>query len=236
MAGGDVRLNIDLGELAGEPEALYASAQIANIACGGHAGDEASMQEAVERCLRHGTAVGAHPSYPDRENFGRREISLSLDAIAASVAAQCARLADVARALGAPVQFVKAHGALYHAADRDAAIAGAVTDGALAGLAVRAHEITLIGPAAGALAGAAERSGMVFAREAFADRGVRPDGTLVPRGEPGAVVTDPARVGARAAELCARGDVDTLCVHGDTPGAVDLARAARSAIDAARGP
>jgi UPF0271 protein len=134
------------------------------------------------------------------------------------------------------VQFVKAHGALYHAADRDGAIAQALVDGAIAGLAKPPHDLTLIGPAGGALEAAAARASMAFAREAFADRGVRPDGTLVPRGDPGAVVSDPARVAARAAELCARGDVDTICVHGDSPGAVALARAARAAIDPARRP
>jgi UPF0271 protein len=246
-------LNVDLGELPGEPEELYAAAHVANVACGGHAGDERSMREAVERCRRHGTALGVHPSYPDREGFGRRELSLGPRAIGEAVAAQCGALAAVARAAGVPVGFIKAHGALYHGADRDPALADAVARGAIEGLKMVPEFVvgglggsrtppktrvmlTMIGPAGGALARAAAAAGMAYAREAFADRGVRPDGTLVPRGEPGALLTDPAQVGARARELCARGDVETVCVHGDSPGAVALAQAARAALDGARLP
>jgi UPF0271 protein len=226
-----VWLNVDLGELEGEPEELYAATHVANVACGGHAGDDESMKRAAFLCLRHGTALGVHPSYPDREGFGRRALSLTAAATGDAVAAQCARLADIARASGSVVRFVKPHGALYHAADRDPAVAAAVVSAALRGLRAHASELTLIGPAAGALAEAAARAGLPYAREAFADRGVRGDGTLVPRGEPGAVIVNPARVAARARELCASGDVETIGVHGDSPGAVALARAARAAID-----
>jgi UPF0271 protein len=231
-----VWLNVDLGELEGEPEALYAATHVANIACGGHAGDDESMKRAVSLCLRHGAALGVHPSYPDREGFGRRALSLAATALGDAVAAQCAHLADVARASGTAVRFVKPHGALYHTADRDPALATAVVNAALRGLRAQASDLTLIGPPAGALAEAAARAGLSYAREAFADRGVRSDGTLVPRGQPGAVIVDPARVAARARELCASGDVETIGVHGDSPGAVTLARAARAAIDEAFAP
>jgi UPF0271 protein len=223
-----VALNIDLGELPGEPEALYECAHIANVACGGHAGDDASMDRAVGLCLAHGARLGVHPSYPDREGFGRRERDMTPDAIAASVGEQCARLVGVARARGAVVVFAKAHGALYHAAQRDPAIAGAVARAVRAAL---PGPLTLIGPAGGALAEAARTAGLGYAREAFADRATRPDGSLVPRGEPGALVTGEADAVALAVQLAARGDVDTVCLHGDTPGAVSRARAVRAALD-----
>ena len=142
-------LNIDLGELQGEEDELYEHAHLANVACGGHAGDESSMLRAVELCLRHGTHVGAHPSYPDREGFGRRRVAMEAAALRASVTEQCARLAGVARALGAATVFVKAHGALYHAAREDAGVAAALVDGALDAL---GPGITFLGPATGELA------------------------------------------------------------------------------------
>jgi 5-oxoprolinase (ATP-hydrolysing) subunit A len=225
-----VALNIDLGELPGEPEALYACAHIANVACGGHAGDDVSMDRAVALCLAHGARLGVHPSYPDREGFGRRARDMPPAAIATSVAEQCARLVAVARARGAVVSFAKAHGALYHAAHRDPAIARAVARGVQAAV---PGPVTLIGPAGGAIADAARSEGLAFAREAFADRATRPDGSLVPRGEPGAVIVDEADAVALALALAARGDVDTVCLHGDAPGAVGRARAVRAALDRA---
>jgi UPF0271 protein len=221
-------VNIDLGELPDEAEALYEYAHVANVACGGHAGDDASMGRAVERCLSHGVRIGAHPSYPDREGFGRRVVAMDPDALRASVAAQCAELARIVQAQGRTVTFVKAHGALYHAAHTDDAVAEALVSGACLSL---GQGITVIGPADGALAGAAARSSLSYAREGFADRETRPDGTLVPRGEPGALVVDPSAAAARARDLAARGHVDTICVHGDTRGAVEIARAVREALD-----
>jgi 5-oxoprolinase (ATP-hydrolysing) subunit A len=226
----NILLNVDLGELADEPEALYEAAHVANVACGGHAGDDASMARAVELCRVHQTRVGAHPSYPDREGFGRRPFAMAPAVLSATVKAQCDRLAAIAGTLGEPVAFVKAHGALYHAADRDPDMAEALLDAARESLGA---EVIVIGPARGALARAAARVGMGYAREAFADRGTRPDGTLVPRGEPGAVIADPAEAVARARTLLSRDDVDTLCVHGDTPGAPELAAAVRRILDTA---
>lgn len=223
-------LNVDLGELPGEPEELYALAQLANVACGGHAGDDASMRAAVALCLAHGTRLGAHPSFPDRATFGRVAMAMSPVALRATVAEQCARLRDIARGLSADVAFVKAHGALYHAANADPDLAEAVVGGAVDALGT----CTVVGPEGGALAAAAHAAGLRYLREGFADRGTRADGSLVPRGQPGALVTDPETAArqATAFALARPRRVETLCVHGDTPGAIEIARAVRRAIDA----
>ncbi len=228
-----VLLNIDLGELPDEPEALYECADVANVACGGHAGDVGSMQRAVRRCRAHGTAVGAHPSYADLEGFGRRSMTIGGVALRALVAEQCARLGEIAGVLGQRVVYVKAHGALYHAAQVEAAVAEALLEGAVAALGAGA---VIIGPSRGELAVAAAGRGLRYAREGFADRKTSPDGSLVPRHRPDALVLDPADAAERARALADGGDVDTICVHGDTPGAVDIARAVRRALDAMRAP
>ncbi|AGC43025.1 LamB/YcsF family/allophanate hydrolase family protein [Myxococcus stipitatus DSM 14675] len=222
-------LNIDLGELPDEDERLYAFAQVANIACGAHAGDDASMRRALELCARHGTRACAHPSYEDREGFGRRAFDVAPDVLRGQVASQCARLARLAREQRVPVVFVKPHGALYHAANASPALARALVAGVVEAL---GSGITLIAPPTGALRDAAIDAGLPHAREAFADRGTRPDGSLIPRGQPGAVLTDAAQVRRNAVRLATHGDIDTLCVHGDTPGAVELAREVRSTLDA----
>ena len=222
-------LNVDGGELDDEPVELYALADVIHVACGGHAGDEASMERVARACAGVGTRVGAHPSYEDREGFGRRPRTVAPDVLAASIAVQCSRLLAVARHVGIEVVSVKPHGALYHAAHADDAIARACVDGASIAL---GSAFAVVGPAGGALERAARDAGLRFQREAFADRGVREDGSLVPRGEPGALVLDPAVAAARTRELVARGDVDTLCIHGDTPGAVAIARAVRDALGA----
>ena len=233
LAGvGRVLLNLDLGELPDEPEALYACADLAHLACGGHAGDEASMAEALARCRRHGTRAGAHPSYPDREGFGRRALALAPAALAASVEDQCARLGALARLAGLRLWSVKPHGALYHAADADPALAEAVVEGTRRALGA---DLTLVGPGGGALAAAAAARAMPFAREGFADRAMRREGgrwRLVPRGEPGALLVDPAAAAAQARAFAEGGEFETLCVHGDTPGALAVARAVRAALDA----
>lgn len=223
-------LNIDAGELDDEPDLLYAIAHGVNVACGGHAGDRASMRRVIAACALHATRVGAHPSYADREGFGRRATATTPDALDALVAAQCAALDEAAREVGARVVHAKAHGALYHAASADDTTARAFVAGVRRAL----GDVAIVGPAASALAAAAREAGVAFVREGFADRGVRADGSLVPRGEPGALVTDPARAAARAIELAMSGAVDTVCVHGDTPGALAIARAVRDALDARR--
>jgi UPF0271 protein len=225
-------LNIDLGELPDEPEGLYACAHLAHIACGGHAGDDASMLRAAQRCRDHGTRVGAHPSYPDRDGFGRRAMTIAPGPLRTSIAEQCGRLATIARVLGVPVAFVKPHGALYHAARDQAPVAEAVVAGGVDALGSR---VTVVGPPHGELAKAAARRRLAYAREGFADRAARPDGTLVARDQAGALVLDPAVAAERAREFAVQGGIDTICVHGDTPGAVSIARAVREALDAVAG-
>jgi UPF0271 protein len=144
------------------------------------------------------------------------------------VAAQCARLLANARAQGVTVAYVKPHGALYHAAHADAQVARAVVEGAIETLGTG---VTIIGPAGGALADAAANAHLPLAREGFADRAMMADGTLVPRNRPGALIEDPARAAQQARALATSGAVDTVCVHGDTPGAVAIARAVRAALD-----
>jgi UPF0271 protein len=220
-------LNVDGGELDDEPLELYALADVVHVACGGHAGDETSMTRVTRACASAGTRVGAHPSYEDREGFGRRARTVAPDVLATSIAAQCTRLRTIAAGAGVTLASVKPHGALYHAAHADEATARACVEGVVRSL---GKEVAIVGPAGGALERATIAAGVPFQREAFADRGVRPDGSLIPRGEPGALVEDPALAAARARELAARGDVDTLCIHGDTPGAVTIARAVREAL------
>ncbi len=226
-----VLLNMDVGELPGEPDALYAIAQIANIACGGHAGDDASMRRALTHCAREGARAGAHPSYADREGFGRTVLDVTANSLAGDVFAQCARLANHAGELGVTLAYVKPHGALYHAANVSRPLADAVVRAMARAL---GHHVTLIAPPRGALRDAALAHGLAFAGEAFADRGTRSDGSLVPRGEPGALVTDATVAAAQATRLVSRshghGDVATICVHGDTPHALEIARAVRAAL------
>jgi 5-oxoprolinase (ATP-hydrolysing) subunit A len=223
-----VLLNVDAGELPDEPEELYALAHLVNVACGGHAGDDASMDRVIASCMQSGTLVGAHPSYEDRAGFGRRAVAMEPDALERLVHAQCARLAARAGLGGTTVRAMKPHGALYHAVNADLALARATVAGAGRAL---GRGAAIVGLAGGELAKAAREAGHEAWAERFADRGVRPDGSLVPRGEPGALVTDPAVAAARAAAIALEGNAHTVCVHGDTPGAADLARAVRRVLD-----
>jgi len=221
-------LNIDAGEHDDEPEELYALADVVNIACGGHAGDARSMEHVLRACKEHGTSVGAHPSFEDREGFGRSELDVDAHEIEVAVSRQCGALRAIAERVGVEVRYVKAHGALYHLANRDARVAAAVHEGARAAL---GGSFTLIGPPDGELRKCGSTRGTPFAREGFADRAMRADGTLVPRGDPGAVITDPAAARAQTRSMIASGRYDTLCVHGDTAGALDIARAVRRELD-----
>ncbi len=218
-----VRLDIDLGELPDEPEALYACAHLASVACGGHAGDAVSVARAARLAAAHGARLGAHPSYPDREGFGRRAMAMDPAELAASIRAQCALFV---RAAG-PAGHVKMHGALYHAIDRDEALATLVLSACRDVLGV----LDVLGPPQGATVRAAAALGMRALREGFADRGLRPDGTLVPRGEAGALVEDPLVAARQALTLARSGEYDVLCVHGDGPHALVVARAVREALD-----
>lgn len=225
--GMSVLLNLDGGEHESEPEELYALADVVHVACGGHAGDEQSMARVVDACVRAGTRVGAHPSYADREGFGRRTMTVAPDVLAAQVESQCSALRAVARARGAEITSAKPHGALYHAAHADEATARACVEGIRRAL----GSVPIVGLGGGALEAESRRAGLPYLREAFADRGVRPDGTLVPRGEPGALVDDPEAAASRARDLAKSGCAETICVHADTPNALSVVRAVRHALD-----
>jgi UPF0271 protein len=241
-----IDLNADLGETVdgvptADDEAMFAVISSASVACGGHAGDAASMREAVARAARQGVAVGAHPSYPDPANFGRLPLLMDAAELQAVVFAQLSELV----AAGADVRYVKPHGALYHSvtADRVQAIAVARAVAAHAERTGRAVPILGMG---GEIAAAAASVDLPFVSEAFLDRGYVPrGGGLVPRGAPGALIDDPEIVAARAVRLVHDGVVEavdgsevpveaaSLCVHGDSPGAVAMAHAVRAALDAA---
>ena len=244
-------LNLDAGEHDDEPQELWAVADILAVACGGHAGDTASMNRlcAFIAGSPRPTSLGAHPSYPDRANFGRTTMTIDPVALRASLASQCRALAAVARDYDLAVHYVKPHGALYHDANKDRALANAIIDGALAGLsgveddgalvgtaiddghmgeAPTKPSLTIIGPPTGVLADAARFRGLAYMREGFADRATRPDGSLVPRSEVGALITDPMAAAARARELV--GQVDTVCVHADSPGSLQIASAVRAIL------
>jgi UPF0271 protein len=238
-----VDLNADLGETrdgmpTADDEAMFAVISSASVACGGHAGDDESMRASVERAARYGVAIGAHPSYDDRANFGR----LRRDPSPADLRASVTRQLDALAAAGADLRYVKPHGALYHAVSADAGQAAAVV-AAIADHSARLGRPLPVLGLPGAIVEAAASAGLPFVHEAFLDRGYTANGGLVPRDRPGALVDDPARVAERALRLVADGTVDTvdgtriavdaasLCVHGDSPAAVAMARAVRAALD-----
>jgi UPF0271 protein len=225
-----IDLNADVGEECGQDAALMRCITSANIACGLHAGNPAVMRETVRLAREQGVAVGAHPSFDDREHFGRRELQLTPNQITDLVARQIESLAEIAAAAAVHLQHVKAHGALYNIAVRDRRVADAIARAAKS----VDSSLVVLGLPGSELIAAAEAAGLRVAREAFADRAYRPDGTLVPRSEPGAVIHDPSEVLSRVVDLAQRSDVDTICVHGDTPGAAELASQIRAMLEAAR--
>jgi 5-oxoprolinase (ATP-hydrolysing) subunit A len=235
-----VDLNSDLGESfgawsMGDDDALLSVVTSANVACGFHAGDPATMLATCRTAASRGVAVGAHVSYRDLAGFGRRAMDVPAAELHAETLYQLSALAGVARVAGASVAYVKPHGALYnrivHHREQARAVAGAVASFD-PGLAV-------LGLAGSAIEREAADAGLRFVREAFVDRGYRADGTLVPRSEPGAVLHGAAEIAERALRIVTEGrvvaadgtdiavEVDSLCVHGDSPGAVEMARAVR---------
>jgi len=221
-----IDLNADVGEGPGE-EPLYEVISSANIACGGHAGDAASMREAIDRALRHGVAIGAHPSYPDPEAFGRIPMSISMEMLARVVAVQIAGLLRLAEKRGAGVVHVKPHGALYNQAAARTRVAAAVAEGVVG----VSDALILFGLAGSSALTVWRRRGLRIAAEGFADRAYDPDGRLVPRTQPDALITDPHAATDQAVRLASGGRCDTICVHGDTPGAVAIARAVRRGLE-----
>ena len=225
----------------GTDEALMASISSANVACGFHAGDPSVMRRTVALAKSNGVAVGAHPGFPDLVGFGRRELSASPDEVTDMVLYQVAALAGVAASQGVRLQHVKAHGALYNMAVRSRALADAIANGTAA----FDRSLILFGLSGSELLSAGERAGLRVAAEVFADRAYESDGTLVPRTRPGSVVHDPNEVVSRTIRMVRDRAVvaidgslvqlraDTICVHGDTPGAADLARQVRRGLEAA---
>lgn len=241
-----IDLNSDLGEsfgawTMGADAALMPSITSANIACGAHAGDPTVMRRTIALARQHGVAVGAHPGFADLAGFGRREMQLSPAEVEDLVLYQVAALAGVAAAEGVRVQHVKAHGALYNMAARDAALAAAIARA----VAAIDRSLILFGLPRSALLREGERAGLRVAAEIFADRTYEADGSLTSRRVAGSVIHDPVAVVERAVEMVRTGSVvatngetialgaDTLCLHGDTPGAADLARKIRAALEAA---
>lgn len=226
-----ISLNIDLGELPDESEQFYSLATLVNIACGGHAGDHASMLRALELAHRAGTTIAAHPSYPDRAGFGRKTLNISTPDLARSLHEQMTRLSEIARDVGTTIKAVKPHGALYH----DAANSPEITESLFKSIDdVFGASVAIVGPPMGALREKAQSLGRVYWNEGFADRNYLPDGRLVPRSEPHALITNPDEAARQALHLARTGQFDTLCVHGDTPNALAVARAVRQALENAR--
>ena len=212
-----MNLNSDLGEGAGDEEAVLACIDSANVACAAHAGSVSVTIATAWRCSELGVEVGAHPGYEDRAGFGRVELSLPAKEIEASVNFQVAGLAAVV-----PIAYVKPHGALFHRCQSDAAVADAMARVA------KAHGVGLLGQP-GELLAAAERAGIPAYREGFADRLMLPDGRLAPRERPGALL-DAKGAARQAVMLATSGGLDSICMHGDTPGAGLIAAAVRRAL------
>jgi len=212
-----VDLNADVGEGFDADGGLFAVITSANVACGFHAGDEHTMRGACEAAA--GAALGAHVSYRDRDGFGRRELGLDAATVEAETAEQIALLQEIS---GGRVAYVKPHGALYHRASHDDACAAAVV--------AAAAPLAVLGFPGSRLLARARAAGLVAVEEGFADRGYAADGSLVPREEAGALLTEDEAV-AHAVALAAR--VRSLCVHSDTPGAVALASRVRAALEQA---
>lgn len=240
-----IDLNCDCGESygawsLGDDTGVLPHVTSANVACGGHAGDPMVMRQTVRRCLELGVAVGAHPGYPDLQGFGRRAMAMGADELEASLLAQLGALYAIARAEGATIGHVKPHGALYNLAAFTPAIAEVIARA----VAAFSRDLILVGLAGSELIAAGEAVGLRVAREAFADRGYAADGTLLPRGTAGALILDPAANLAQALRIVVEGHAlspdgarvqivaDTLCLHGDTPGAAARAAQLRQGLAA----
>ena len=221
-----IDLNADLGEGGTQDAALLELVSSANIACGGHAGDEETMRRSIDLALASGVAIGAHPGYEDREHFGRLAMTLPLGMVTALVRRQIAKLSDLATTAGACLHHVKTHGALYNQASRDPLLATAV----VAGITSVSPELILYALPGSALAEAGRAAGLTVCAEGVADRRYRLDGSLMPRGEPGAVIKDVDAAVAQALGIVSSGRVETLCVHGDGVTAVAILRALRYKI------
>ncbi len=235
-----IDINSDLGEGAGHDAEIMRFVSSANIACGGHAGDAGTMRDTIALAMKNGVAIGAHPGYPDKPNFGREAMQMDPLALIEEVSGQIRALVELAKAEGVKVRHVKAHGALYNQADKDQDIARSIA----AGIWDDARGACLLVFAAprSQRAAAARAMDLKVAREGFIDRAYEPDGTLRSRKLDGALHTDPKVAAAQAVMFLKYGgvrahdgtfvplEVETLCFHGDTPGALDIAAAVRDAL------
>jgi UPF0271 protein len=227
-----IDLNCDMGELedTAHEAALMEHVTSANIACGAHAGDEGTMERTARLALVRGVRIGAHPGYPDRANFGRFELPMSPAEIADTVAEQIERLQAIVRKLGGDVEYVKPHGALYNVAVRNAEVARAIGDG----VARWKRSAPIFGLAGSPMLEVWREMELTPIAEGFADRRYQTDGTLRPRKYPDALITDPQEAANQALRLARGGAVQTICVHGDTPGSVAILKACRTALFAAK--
>lgn len=233
-----IELNADIGEGFDDASLMPYLTRV-SIACGGHTGDAVSMRNGLLLAAEHGVAAGAHPSYPDRSQFGRRALAASGDEIAAWVTQQTEALAEQAARLGLQLAHVKPHGALYNVAARDADVARAIARA----VAAVDPALALVGLAGSQLIAAGQDVGLAVLNEAFADRRYHPSGRLVSRETPGSLIVDPADA-AEQARVLAEGKAmatlgggavriraDTICLHSDTPGALNIARAVHAALN-----
>lgn len=240
-----IDLNSDLGEgygawKMGDDEAMLAIVSSVNVACGFHAGDPAGILKTVKAAAEKGVSIGAHVSYPDRVGFGRRDMDVTSGELTADVIYQIGALKGLAAAAGTTVGYVKPHGALYNRIAHDPKQGQAVIDG------IKAVDssLVLMGLAGSPILDLARKAGLKVMAEAFADRAYQPDGQLVSRREPGAVLHDPQLIARRMLRLAYQGtleaidgstiriDAQSICVHGDSPGAVAIARDIRRAFEA----
>lgn len=233
-----IELNADIGEGCDDAALMPYVARV-SIACGGHTGDVASMRAALELAVTHGVAAGAHPSYPDRAGFGRHAVAARPEQIVAWVTQQTEALAEQAARLGTRLTHVKPHGALYNVAAVDAEVAAAVAQA----VAALDAGLALVGLAGSRLVEAGQAAGLVALNEGFADRRYDAAGRLVSRETPGALLHEPEAAAAQARLLAAGRPlptlpagslalrVDTICLHGDTPGAINIARAVHAALN-----
>jgi UPF0271 protein len=248
MGGGraTLDLNADVGESVGswpmgDDEHLIPLVSSVNIACGFHAGDPLTIERTIRLAIAAEAAIGAHPGYPDLVGFGRRDLDMAPDELEAALTYQIAAVAGMTRAAAAELRHVKPHGALYNRAAHDERLADSIAR------AVRrfSRDLILVGLAGSRLIEAGRAAGLTVAEEAFPDRAYEPDGSLRSRRLPGAVLTDSAAIAARAVEMARDGTAtatdgsviplraDTICLHGDTPGAAEHARAVRAALETA---
>lgn len=238
-----IDLNSDLGEgygawTMGDDAAMLGIVSSANIACGFHAGDPAGLLACLREAAARGVAVGAHVSYPDRGGFGRRDMDVAPADLTADTIYQIGALQGLARAAGTCVRYVKPHGALYNRIAHDARQGAAV----IAGIKALDPDLILMGLAGAPILAQAEAAGLRVVAEAFADRAYRPDGQLVSRREPGAVLHDPDQIADRMLRLAQTGEIaaidgtilrlkaESLCVHGDSPGAVTISARIRQRL------